>query len=141
MNLQPDQYFCIIFFGGDRLFEFSDGRLLRATQKTKSAAYAFIDSIQPKGQTNALGALERSVRIRDSQGGTPSIIYFLTDGFELAAEDACRFSQKIANLQKLFAPTARINTIGFWTQGDDREMLQAIARQSGGEFVFVDGDT
>ncbi|MHC4666052.1 MAG: hypothetical protein ACYS9T_08870, partial [Planctomycetota bacterium] len=41
-NLQPDQYFCIIFFGGDKLFEFGDGRLLRATQKTKSAAYAFI---------------------------------------------------------------------------------------------------
>jgi hypothetical protein len=137
-NLLPDQYFCIIFFGGDKLFEFGDGRLLRATQKTKSAAYAFIDFIQPKGQTNALGALERSVRIRDGQGGSPSIIYFLTDGFELAAEDAYRFSQKIVNLQELLA---RINTIGFWTQGYDREMLQAIARQSGGEFVFVDGGT
>ncbi|MHC4061884.1 MAG: VWA domain-containing protein [Planctomycetota bacterium] len=140
-NMQPDQYFCIIFFGGDKLFEFGGGRLVRATQKTKSAACAYIDSIRPAGLTNALVALERSVQIRDSQGGAPSVIYFLTDGFELAAEDVYRFSQKTANLQKLFAPAARINTIGFWTQGDDREVLEAIARQSGGEFVFVDGGT
>jgi len=141
-GLQPDQYFYIIFFGGDRLFEFGNGQLLRATQKTKSAAYDFIDLVQPAGQTNALAALERAVQIRDRRGLSPSIVYFLTDGFELTTEDAQRFPQKIANLQKRFAPMTRINTIGFWPQGNDRKMLEAIARQSGGEFVFVaDGDT
>ncbi len=136
-NLQPDQYFYIIFFGGDRLFEFGDGRLLRATQKAKSAAYDFIDSARPAGQTNTMAALERAVRIRDSRGVSPSVIYFLTDGFELTTEDTQRFSQRIANLLKRFAPTTRINTIGFWPASDDRKMLEAIARQSGGKFIWV----
>ncbi len=139
-NLQPDQYFYIIFFGGGRLFEFGDN-LLRATQKTKSVAYDFIDSIQPAGQTNALAALERAVQIRDGSGAAPSLVYFLTDGFELTTEDTQRFSQKIANLLARFAPGTRINTIGFWPQSDDRRMLEAIAKQSGGEFVLItDGD-
>ena len=141
-GLQPDQYFYIIFFGGDKLFEFGDGRLLRATEKAKTAAYDFIDLVQPAGRTNALAALERAVQIRDQRGVGSSIVYFLTDGFELTTEDAKRFPQKIANLQKRFAPMTRINTIGFWPQGNDRKMLEAIAKQSGGEFVFVaDGDT
>lgn len=136
-NLQPDQYFHIIFFGGDKLLELGGGRLIRATQKARSAAYDFIDSIQPAGQTNALAAMEKVVQIRDERGASPSIIYFLTDGFELTTEDEQRFSQKIANLQKRFAPTTRIHTIGFWPQSRDRKMLEAIAKQSGGEFVFV----
>ncbi len=138
-NLQPDQYFYIIFFGGDSLFEFGNNSLLRATQKAKSSAYDFIDSIRPAGQTNALAALERAVQIRDGSGVGPSLVYFLTDGFELTTEDTQRFSQKIANLLARFAPRTRINTIGFWPQGDDRKMLEAIAKQSGGESVFITG--
>jgi hypothetical protein len=141
-NLQPDQYFYIIFFGGDRLFEFGNGRLIRATQKTKSAAYSFIDSIRPAGQTNALAAFEKAVQIRDGRGGRPSIVYFLTDGFELTTEDEQRFVQKVANLQRQFAPKTKINCLGFWPQSRDRELLKLIAGQSGGEFVLVaDGDS
>ena len=139
-SLQPDQYFCIIFFGGNKLFEFGDGSLVRATQKAKSEAYDFIDSIEPSGQTNALAALERAVQIRDGAGVNPSVIYFLTDGFELTTEAEWKFSQKAANLLKMFAPTTRINTIGFWPVAGGREVLEAIARQSGGEFIFVADD-
>jgi hypothetical protein len=136
-NLQPDQYFYIIFFGGDRLFESGGGYLVRATEEAKSAAIEFVDSIQPAGQTNALAAMERAVQIRDSRGVSPSVIYFLTDGFELTDEDEQRFSQQAANLLARFAPKTKINTIGFWPQSDDREMLKTISRQSGGEFIFV----
>lgn len=136
-SLQPDQYFYIIFFGDDKLIESGNGRLLRATQKAKLSAYDFIDSVQPGGQTNAMAALERAVKIRDGSGQDPSIIYFLTDGFELTSEDAQSFLRRTANLLERFAPTAKINTIGFWPQDDDRNMLEIIARQSGGEFVFV----
>lgn len=140
-SLQADQYFYIIFFGGDKLFESGSGRLLRAGEKAKSAAYGFIDSIRPSGRTNAPAALERAVQIRDGRGVSPSVIYFLTDGFELTIEDTQIFSQRVAGLLKRFAPTTRINTIGFWPQSDDREMLEVIARQSGGEFVLIsDGD-
>ena len=141
-KLQPDQYFYIIFFGNDRLCESGTGRLLRATPRNKSAAYDFIDSVQLAGRTNALAALERAVQIRDDFGVSPSVIYFLTDGFELTTEDEMRFPQKIANLQRRFAPTSKINTIGFWPQANDRRLLEAIAKQTGGEFVLVaDSDT
>ena len=136
-NLQPDQYFYIIFFGGDRLFEFGNGRLIRATQKTKSAASEFINSVRPTGRTNALSALERAVQIRDSSGASAAVIYFLTDGFELTTQDVQSFPQKITNLLKRFAPMTKINTIGFWPQSKDREILKTIARQSGGESVFI----
>ncbi|HUT29157.1 MAG TPA: VWA domain-containing protein [Sedimentisphaerales bacterium] len=139
-NLQPDQYFYIIFFGGEDLFEFGDGRLVRATHKAKSAAQGFIDSIQPAGQTNALPALERAMQIKDGQGEVSSIVYFLTDGFELTSENEQSFLQKASDLQRRFAPRTRVNTIGFWPQSSDRRMLEAIARQSGGEFVIVEGD-
>ncbi len=137
-ELQPDQYFYIIFFGGDRLFEFGDGELLRAAEETKSAAYEFIDSIQPAGHTNASAAFERAVQIRDSVADSGSVVYFLTDGFELAAEDELGFSQELSEILTKFAPNTRINTIGFWPQRGDREMLETIAEQSGGEFVLVD---
>jgi hypothetical protein len=138
-NLQPDQYFYIIFFGGDRLFESGDGELLRATEEVKSAAYEFIDSIQPAGQTNALAAFERAVQICDSMAQSAAVVYFLTDGFELTTENERRFSQKVAKLLAKFAPRTKINTIGFWPQGDDCEMLRTIATQSGGDFVLIDG--
>lgn len=136
-TLQQDQYFCIIFFGNGRLFEFSDGQMVRATQKAKSSACEFIDMIQPAGQTNALSALERALQVRDSGGHSPAVIYFLTDGFELAAQDSRRFSSQIMNLLRRFAPETKINTIGFWPQSSDRDILEKIAVQSGGEFVFV----
>ena len=138
-RLQPDQYFYIIFFGGNRLFELGDGYLVRAAEQTKSSAYDFIDSVRPGGQTNALAALERAVQIRDGRGQSPAIIYFLTDGFELTAENEQQFPRKIANFFKKFAPTTRINTIGFWPENNDRKMLQTIAKQSGGESVFITG--
>jgi hypothetical protein len=140
-DLQADQYFCIIFFGGDKLFESGGGRLLRAREEAKSTAYDFIDSVRPAGRTNALTALERAVQIRDGRGVGPSVIYFLTDGFELTTEDAQGFSRKVKELLKRFAPTTKINTIGFWPQISDRRMLDVIARQSGGEFIIIgDGD-
>lgn len=137
-ELQPDQYFYIIFFGGDRLFEFGDGELVRAAEETKSAAYEFINSVQPAGYTNASAAFERAVQIRDSVADSDAVVYFLTDGFELVAEDEPRFSQELGEILTKFAPNTRINTIGFWPQRGDREMLETIARQSGGEFVLVD---
>jgi hypothetical protein len=136
-GLQPDYYFYIIFFGGGKLMEFGDGRLLRATERSKSAACVFIESVEPAGQTNALAALERAVQIRDDSEKSPSIIYFLTDGFELTTNKAAVFPQRTANLLMRFAPMTKINTIGFWSQSEDREMLRAIAGLSGGECVFI----
>jgi hypothetical protein len=138
-RLQPDQFFCIIFFGGNRLIEFGGGSLVRATEQAKSAAFEFIDSVEPAGQTDALAALERAVQVRDRMGMRPGVIYFLTDGFELTTEGRQRFLHKIENLLARFAPGTSINTIGFCSLSEDRKMLRMIAEQTGGEFVFTAG--
>ncbi|MHC4394093.1 MAG: vWA domain-containing protein [Planctomycetota bacterium] len=136
-TLQPDQYFYISFFGDAKVSEFGNGRLIRATKKAKSAAYDFIDSVRPAGRTNAQAALEIALRICNNNRNGPSVIYFLTDGFELTTEDTQRFPQKVTNLLGKFAPETKVNTIGFWPSDDDRQMLETIALRSGGEFVFV----
>ncbi len=136
-TLQFDQYFYIIFFGSDRLFELGNGKFIRATQKNKTAAYDFIDSIAPAGQTNAARALKRAIQIRDSKGQRPSLIYFLTDGFELTAKDQNSFIRKVEILLRKSAPQTKINTIGFRPQDDDRKMLETIAKQSNGQATFI----
>jgi hypothetical protein len=136
-NLAPDHYFYIIFFGGDHLLESGQGQLLRATPKTKSAAYSFIDGIRPGGTTNALAALERAMRVRDWADKGPQLIYFLTDGLDLDRLDTAGFGLLVENLRKNLAPATKINTIGFWAQVDDCEILQAVAQRTGGEFTNI----
>jgi hypothetical protein len=136
-GLQPDRYFYIIFFGAEHILESGRGRLVRATPKSKSSACAFIDSIRPGGTTNAAAALEHAMRVRDSQGKAPEMIYFLTDGLDLDSPDTAGFASLVENIRKNLAPAAKINTIGFWTQRDDCEVLRAVARRSGGEFTNI----
>jgi hypothetical protein len=138
--LQPDQYFYIIFFGDDKLYEIGSGKMLRATPEAKSEAVEFVDKMRPVGQTNAVAALERAVRIRDGKGRSPSLTYFLTDGFELAKEDAEAFALRIEKLMEQFAPTMKINTIAFLPQTEDRKMLESIARKTGGTFLSIGGE-
>jgi len=137
-NLEPDQYFYIILFRGDELLESGDGKLVRATAKTKSQAFDFIDKVRPGGKTNASGALERAMRMRGPSGQSAELIYFLTDGLDLEGADTARFGPLVESLRKRLAPTTKINTIGFWAQRADCEILQAVAKRNGGEFVNID---
>lgn len=139
-DLQPDQYFNIIFFGNAKLREFADGKLNRASDRNKSAACDFVDSMHPAGTTNAQAAIERALKTRDIDGNAPSVIYFLTDGFDLEAKGSASFSRNVTEMAERFAPATEINTIGFWPQDDDRTVLEAIARQTGGACVLIAGD-
>ena len=76
------------------------------------------------------------MQIRDIGGEPPSVIYFLTDGFELGT-DRQKFSQKIRTLLQRYAAETKINTIGFWPAESDREMLEIVADQSGGEAIII----
>jgi Mg-chelatase subunit ChlD len=136
-NLEQDQYFCIIFFGNDRIFEFGDGKLVRASNKNKQAAFKFIDSVQPAGKADAFSALRSAIQTRDAAGSAPSLVYFLTDGFELTAENSDLSEQQITNYLKFHAPSIQFNTIGFWPQEQDRKVLEAIARESNGQFIII----
>ena len=139
-GLQADQYFCVIFFGNDRLFEFQNGNLVRATKQNFSKACDFIDSIEPAGPTNTLNVLERAMNLRSQQGKAPSVIYFLTDGFEITDKDLPDAVKTISNLQSRLAPETKINTIGFWPQDSDKLLLETIAKQSGGKCTLINDD-
>jgi len=137
-NLPPDHYFYIIFFHGDQLLESGSGKLIRATPKAKSAAYVFIDDVRPGQTTNALAALERAMRLGSPGGKACELIYFLTDGVDLDRADSADFALIVENLRKELAHSTRINTIGFWAQPQDCEILQSVARRSGGRFSNID---
>ena len=140
-NLQADQYFYVIFFGDGRVFELASGQMIRAGSSAKSQAFKFIDSIESKGKTNALNALKRAVEVRDYCQRGPGVIYFLTDGFELAEEDSNMFISETTRLLGQFAAETKVNTIGFWVQSDDGKILKAIADMTGGESVFINEST
>ncbi len=138
--LRPNQYFYVIFFGGQKLFESGQGLLIRATDKAKAAACDFIDSIRPAGATNAADALARALQIQDEEGRRPPVLYFLTDGFELDPLRADAFSQTVIQMIKTGAPSIKINTIGFWPHAADKVMLESIASSTGGQAIFVTED-
>jgi len=136
-NLQPDQYFYIIFFGAENLFESGTGRLIRASDKAKSHAYNFIKTVRPGGRTNTVAALKRAMQVSGPTGNSAEVIYLLTDGFELIAENAQGFLRDIATSRYRLAPNTKINTIGFWPQPKDFEVLEAIAEQNGGQALRI----
>ena len=137
-NLDADRYFYVIFFGAGRLYEYGNGRLMRATAEAKAAVCEFIKSIRPAGTTNALAAMQRAMQIRDDSGEGPAVIYFFTDGFELTNENAYKFAEQIKDIRKNFAPAVKINTIGFWVQKWDGRILEKIAKQSGGVCTLIE---
>ena len=136
-SLQPDQYFYIIFFRGDKLLESGTGRLTRASNRAKQAAQKFIDTAQPSGPTNALNALKRAMQITDSNSRPPELIYFLTDGFDLQSDDGTTLANEVETLRKNLAAPTTINTIGFWTATADAQILKQIAQSSRGSFTNV----
>jgi hypothetical protein len=70
------------------------------------------------------------MRVRDRADKGPQLIYFLTDGLDLDRVDTAGFGLLVENLRKNLAPATKINTIGFWAQVDDCEILQAVAQRT-----------
>ncbi len=136
-SLPADYYFYVIFFASDKLYEYGEGKLVRASPQMKSAVRDFILSVRAAGATNAMAAMERAMQIRDNSGAAPAIIYFLTDGFELTSDSAYKFAERVKDARKNFAPAVKINTIGFWVQKDDSRILGKIAKDSGGECNLI----
>ena len=139
-QLRQNQYFSIIFFGNDGIFELDRDSLLRAGDKNKSQALNFIDSMKPAGRADALEALKKAIKIQTSQSDNGNaVIYFLTDGFELA-ENSEVLDKQITDLLNRLGPSTQINTIGFWPLEQDRVALEQIAQRSGGTFLLICDD-
>jgi hypothetical protein len=77
------------------------------------------------------------MRVRDWADKGSQLMYFLTDGLDLDRVDTAGFGLIVENLRKNLAPATKINTIGFWAQPNDCEILQAIAQRTGGEFTNI----
>lgn len=137
-QLRPDNYFYVILFGAGEIYELAQGKLIRATETAKRKACEFIDSYRADGTTNALDALERAMRIKDSSGKAAEQIFFLTDGFEVEGEYRNQFRVHLENIRKSLAPKTRINTIGFWMGQEDKDLLAWIAGESGGVFTNIE---
>jgi hypothetical protein len=139
-RLQQDQYFSVIVFGSDRILESGGGKLVRATDKGKKDAFAFLDSLRPAGATNALPALLQAFKVRDETGDGPSVVYFLTDGFELGEQDGSRFAHRVATMRRSFSPRTQINTIGLWPNEQDSRTLKELAGENSGQFVIINDE-
>ena len=137
LSLQPNHYFSIIFFGDNKVYQFSPRKLVRASQDNKTKALAFINSVEPAGQTNALAGFDCAVKIRNDNGAGPEVIMFLTDGFELSKSDAYMFRQSIIELRRRHLGSCIVNTVGFWPSDNDRRLLESIACLSGGRLVCL----
>lgn len=138
-SLYDTQSFYLIFFmDGNTLLESGGGKLEAATGPAKSEAFAMIDRARLGGQTNAAYALKRAMQLHDNQGRAVQLIYFLTDGFDLADNPAEPFYKTLMDIRGKHAPKVTINTVGLWTSDTDRYRLKLIAEMTGGTYLNVE---
>lgn len=138
LRLNSQQAFCVVFFmEGQKILTTGDGMLQAATAQAKSKAIKLIDSVRPSGSTDAEHALQQALRLKDSEGGCPEVVYFLTDGFDLDSQHSARFVERVDHLRRSLAPAAVLHTIGFWPQPLDRQMLRRLAGNANGQFIEI----
>lgn len=137
-SLKPDNYFYAVFFGGDKIIESGQGKLVRATTDAKKRAFSLIRSIKAGGRTNANQALIRAIHVMKNSDAAAGQIYFLTDGFDLQLGQSEEFCVSVENIRKSLAPELRISTIGFWMDDEDRQILARMAKESGGQFIHIE---
>lgn len=138
-NLSANQFFSVLFFReGQIILESGSGSLQRASASSKQKAIRLIESVRPGGRTEALSALQRAMELRTPGGERVELIYFLTDGFDLDESGAAFFLHQAETLRKKLAPGVIIHTIGFWTEPEDRRILELLAAQTGGTFIPVE---
>lgn len=138
LNLNSQQAFCVVFFMKGQQIQTTGGGMLKpATAQSKSRALELIESIRPSGSTDAEHALGKAMQLRDVSGHGAEVIYFLSDGFDLDADSSAVFVNRIGRLRQSLVPGATLHTIGFWPRPNDRQMLQTLAHNAGGEFVEV----
>jgi len=138
-QLEPDQFFAIIFFGNGRITAFENAAMSRATEIKKQKAIAFINTITLSGKTEPLLALQKAMSVRDSVNSAPGMIYLLTDAtFELDSKSAKDFCDKALALRAKLAPATQIHPIMFWPQQADKEVLSTLAQKTSGQFTAIE---
>ncbi len=130
-DLGQTHQFQIIFYNEHpRLFNptGTPGRLVFGTQQNKYLAQKFVGSITADGATRHDEALEMALRMG------PDVIFFLTD-----ADEPRMTARQLARVAQLNEGAA-IHAIefGYGAQSDPDDFLVKLARQNGGQHVYVD---
>ena len=122
-DLDEAAEFHVIFFSTGPAVEMPARRLVSASDRNRQAAFEFIDSVVPMGETDPTQAIERAF------AAGPTVIYLLTDG---------EFDRSIVSKVKRLNTGGKVtvNTIAFLYEGGT-EVLREIAKQNGGEFKLI----
>ena len=130
-DLGSTHQFQIIFYNEQpRVFNptGTPGRLVFGTEQNKYLAQKFVGSITADGATRHEEALEMAIKMG------ADVIFFLTD-----ADEPRLTAKQLARVAQLNRGTA-INAIefGYGAQSDPDDFLVQLARQNGGQHVYVD---
>jgi len=123
-GLRRSQKFHVIFFNEGPPLESPPRDLVSAIGGRKEAFFEFLKSVGPSGGTEPEAAVRRALSLR------PDLVYLLSDGidFDPSLLDRLTLWNKDVN--------ARFYTIAYIDQAG-RRILEAIARQTNGDFTFV----
>jgi hypothetical protein len=130
-KLTPKQQFNIIYFrDGENAEAVDKNSLIPATPPNIKRMGDFLDGLAPQGQTNPIPAIEMAFKMK------PQLLYILSDG---EFDDLVPYADVIKRVAELNADKkTRVNTILFGDRDAQAEKtMQQIAKDSGGNFVFV----
>ena len=117
-------------------------KMVKANKRNKNDAFQFVLGIQASDATNIFEALELAFQFagsfaRDKHYPSPvDTIFFLTDGkaTEGRIQDPPEILTEIRRMNRLGKITIHTIGVGYL---HDRDFLQALAAQNGGEYVYV----
>lgn len=128
-SLNESNQFQIIFYNNEVDIFRRKLSLHSANEANKDTAKQFIESIRPDGGTDHLAALKTAFKLG------PDVIFFLTD-----AEGGLT-ADEIFEISRRNYSQAIINTIEFGERQSNDRSLEAIARNSGGKYIFKNINT
>lgn len=122
--MRRSQKFHVIFFSAGAPLENPPQKLVSAIEANKQAAFAFFETVLPRGGTEPAAALARALDLE------PDLVYLLSDGVDFAPDLMDRLNDW--NRSR----SVQICTIAYIDPGG-RDVLERIAREHNGEFKFV----
>jgi hypothetical protein len=128
-SLKKNNQFQIVFYNDKVKIFTGQPRLYFATDETMEEARSFIERIRPDGGTDHMVALKQAFKF------APDVIFFLTDA-EGGFTDA-----DLREIGRRNRSAAIINAIEFGERRSRNRSLEAVARNSGGQYVFKNINT
>jgi len=126
-GLRRSQKFHVIFFNEGPPLEPAPRGLVSAIGARKEAFFEFLAQVSPSGGTNPEPAIRRALSLK------PDLVYLLSDGIDFDPGLLDRLMQWNKNVGARFFTIAYVDQTG-------REILEAIARETEGDFTFVSED-